>query len=227
MVADGLQVHTPKVPKAPNRWESAHPWRRGGRSAARQRIKFGHNQVRAPDCQQLSATIHHVALRRITAPRASTPLSRADVVPEKAAQGLVKGCGWHGMQVGQGSLERPNQVWAIDFQFDQTSDREATEYLRMDNGPELIAWRCATGAGWRAPGPATLSRTPWENPMWSRERGYWHHSRRRRGAGHRVTLDPAQVTFGLQQSRACPLPLASPDAGVAENLRANGGGQAA
>jgi hypothetical protein len=79
-------------------------------------------------------------------------------VPEKAAQGLVKGCGWHGMQVGQGSLERPNQVWAIDFQFDQTSDREATEYLRMDNGPELIAWRCATGAGWRAPGPATLSR---------------------------------------------------------------------
>ena len=46
-------------------------------------------------------------------------------------------------------------------------------------------------------------------------------------AGGRVTLDLAQVTFGLQHGRACPLPLASPDAGVAENLRANGGGQAA
>jgi hypothetical protein len=227
MVADGLQVHTPKVPKAPNRWESAHPWRAWrpiGCTAA--------DQVRAQSSSgpRLSAVVSNDPSRGLASHHGASclnPLSRADVVPEKAAQGLVKGCGWHGMQVGQGSLERPNQVWAIDFQFDQTSDREATEYLRMDNGPELIAWRCATGAGWRAPGPATLSRTPWENPMWSRERGYWHHSRRRRGAGHRVTLDPAQVTFGLQQSRACPLPLASPDAGVAENLRANGGGQAA
>jgi len=38
----------------------------------------------------LSATIHHVALRHITAPRASTFLSRTDVVSGKATEGCVK-----------------------------------------------------------------------------------------------------------------------------------------
>jgi hypothetical protein len=42
--------------------------------------------------------IQHVALRHLTAPRPSTSLSRTDVVPSEAAQGRVKGCGWHGMQ---------------------------------------------------------------------------------------------------------------------------------
>jgi putative transposase len=103
--------------------------------------------------------------------------------------------------------ERPNQVWAIDFQFDETSDgrrlklanivdehtrealamrvartcsaddlvevlaglvagRGAPEHLRMDNGPELIAWALrdycrlsATRTTYIEPG------APWENPF--------------------------------------------------------------
>jgi putative transposase len=102
--------------------------------------------------------------------------------------------------------ERPNQVWAIDFQFDQTSDgrrlklanivdehtrealamrvdrtctaddlvealaglvagRGAPEHLRMDNGPELLAWALRdwcrllqTRTNYIEPG------SPWENP---------------------------------------------------------------
>jgi putative transposase len=102
--------------------------------------------------------------------------------------------------------ERPNQVWALDFQFDETADgrrlkllnvvdehtREALamrvarrcgaedvtavldelraergrpQHLRMDNGPELIAWvlrdwcrLAGTATGYIEPG------SPWENP---------------------------------------------------------------
>ena len=102
--------------------------------------------------------------------------------------------------------ERPNQVWAIDFQFDQTTDgrrlklanivdehtrealamrvgrtctaddlvevlagltagRGAPEHLRMDNGPELLAWAlrdycrlAGTRTTYIEPG------SPWENP---------------------------------------------------------------
>lgn len=100
----------------------------------------------------------------------------------------------------------PNQVWALDFQFDETSDRRrlkllnivdeftrealtmrvgrccdadevvaqiellvrqrgAPKFLRMDNGPELIAWALkewcrlsGTGACYIEPG------SPWQNP---------------------------------------------------------------
>lgn len=102
--------------------------------------------------------------------------------------------------------ERPNQVWAIDFQFDQTSDgrrlklvnivkehtrealamrvartctaddlvdvlaglvaaRGAPEHLRMDNGPELIAWALRDWC--RLSGAHTSyiePGSPWENP---------------------------------------------------------------
>ena len=102
--------------------------------------------------------------------------------------------------------ERPNQVWALDFQFDETADRRrlkllnivdehtrealamhvdrradadtvitvlerltadrgAPVHLRMDNGPELIAWALrdwcrfsGTGAVYIEPG------SPWDNP---------------------------------------------------------------
>ena len=102
--------------------------------------------------------------------------------------------------------ERPNQVWAIDFQFDETADgrwvklanivdehtrealamrvgrtctaddlievlaglvaaRGAPEHLRMDNGPELLAWAlrdycrlAGTHTTYIEPG------APWENP---------------------------------------------------------------
>ena len=102
--------------------------------------------------------------------------------------------------------ERPNHVWAIDFQFDETADRRrlklcnivdeftrealamdvgrtctandivtiieglvaqrgAPEHLRMDNGPELIAWALrdwcrlsGTQTSYIGPG------APWENP---------------------------------------------------------------
>ena len=103
--------------------------------------------------------------------------------------------------------ERPNQVWALDFQFDETTDRRqikslhvvdehtrealamrvartctsdqvvdvltalvevrgAPEYLRMDNGPEMIAWAlrdycrlAGTRTSFIEPG------SPWENPF--------------------------------------------------------------
>ena len=102
--------------------------------------------------------------------------------------------------------QRPNQVWAIDFQFDETADgrrvklanivdehtrealampvgrtctaddlievltglvavRGAPEHLRMDNGPELLAWAlrdycrlAGTRTTYIEPG------APWENP---------------------------------------------------------------
>ena len=103
--------------------------------------------------------------------------------------------------------ERPNHVWALDFQFDETADqrrlkllnivdehtrealamrvgrtcdadavvavlerlvaqRGAPEHLRMDNGPQLIAWALrdwcrlsGTGTIYIEPG------SPWENPF--------------------------------------------------------------
>ena len=103
--------------------------------------------------------------------------------------------------------ERPNEVWALDFQFDETADRRrlkllnivdehtrealamrvgrtcdadtvvavidqlvaqrgAPAHLRMDNGPELIAWAlrdwcrlAGTGTVYIEPG------SPWENPF--------------------------------------------------------------
>ena len=103
--------------------------------------------------------------------------------------------------------ERANQVWALDFQFDETADRRrlkllnivdehtrealamrvgrtcdadqlvavietlvaergAPEHLRMDNGPELIAW---TLRDWcRLAGTSTTyiePGSPWENPF--------------------------------------------------------------
>ena len=103
--------------------------------------------------------------------------------------------------------ERPNQLWALDFQFDETTDRRrlkslhiidehtrealamrvrrtctsdevvdvlidlvavrgAPEYLRMENGPEMIAWALrdycrltSTRTVFIEPG------SPWENPF--------------------------------------------------------------
>jgi transposase InsO family protein len=103
--------------------------------------------------------------------------------------------------------ERPNQVWAIDFQFDETADgrrlklcnlvdehtrealamrvartctaddlvavlealvatRGAPQHLRMDNGPELIAWALRDYC--RLSGTRTTyiePGSPWENPF--------------------------------------------------------------
>jgi putative transposase len=108
---------------------------------------------------------------------------------------------------GRLRASRPNQVWAIDFQFDETADRRrlklanivdeftrealamrvgrscgadqlvetigalvavrgAPEHLRMDNGPEMIAWGLrewcrlsGSRATYIEPG------SPWENPF--------------------------------------------------------------
>jgi transposase InsO family protein len=103
--------------------------------------------------------------------------------------------------------EHPNQVWALDFQFDETADRRrlkllnivdehtrealamqvgrtcdadqvvaviealvarrgAPGHLRMDNGPELIAWALRDWC--RLAGTATAyiePGSPWENPF--------------------------------------------------------------
>ncbi len=112
-------------------------------------------------------------------------------------------------EAGSGLLraERPNHVWALDFQFDETADhrrlkllnvvdehtreamamrvgrscdadqvvavieglvaeRGAPEHLRMDNGPELIAWALRDWC--RLAGTATAyiePGSPWENPF--------------------------------------------------------------
>src|SRR5215217_3089034 len=47
---------------------------------------------------RLSAAMPRAALRRTTAPRLASWLSRTDMVPGMAAKGCVKSCGWHGMQ---------------------------------------------------------------------------------------------------------------------------------
>lgn len=103
--------------------------------------------------------------------------------------------------------ERPNQLWALDFQFDETTDgrrlkllnivdeytrealamrvgrrcdadtvvsvieslvaaRGAPAHLRMDNGPEMIAWALRDWC--RLAGTATAyiePGSPWENPF--------------------------------------------------------------
>ena len=103
--------------------------------------------------------------------------------------------------------ERPNHVWALDFQFDETADRRrlkllnivdehtrealamrvsrtctadhvvaviealvaargAPAFLRMDNGPELIAWALRDWC--RLAGTDTVyiePGSPWENPF--------------------------------------------------------------
>jgi transposase InsO family protein len=111
---------------------------------------------------------------------------------------------------GGGALlrtDRPNQVWALDFQFDETADRRRLkllnivdehtrealamrvgrtcdadhvvavieglvaergnpEHLRMDNGPELIAWALRDWC--RLAGTTTTyiePGSPWENPF--------------------------------------------------------------
>ncbi|HET9733486.1 MAG TPA: IS3 family transposase [Acidimicrobiales bacterium] len=108
---------------------------------------------------------------------------------------------------GRLRAERPNQVWAVDFQFDETADqrrlkmanvvdeftreclairvgrsctadqlvdllealvleRGAPEYLRMDNGPEMVAWALRDWC--RLSGMATTyiePGSPWENPF--------------------------------------------------------------
>jgi putative transposase len=102
---------------------------------------------------------------------------------------------------------RPNEVWAVDFQFDETADcrrlklanvvdeftkealamqvgrsmtadqlvevlvrlvaeRGAPSFLRMDNGPELVAWALRDWC--RLSGTATVyiePGSPWENPF--------------------------------------------------------------
>ena len=140
--------------------------------------------------------VNHKRIRRLWREeglrRPAGPRKRRRVAPEQAERLRA---------------ERPNQVWAIDFQFDETSDgrrlklanivdehtrealamrvartcsaddlvevlaglvagRGAPEHLRMDNGPELIAWALrdycrlsATRTTYIEPG------APWENPF--------------------------------------------------------------
>jgi len=73
----------------------AYRVRRVGRHSpkpARPPIHFPTAEAFRP-VSRLSAAIPHAASRRTTAPRASASLSRTDVT-----EGVVKGCGWHGMQ---------------------------------------------------------------------------------------------------------------------------------
>jgi putative transposase len=132
--------------------------------------------------------VNHKRIRRLWREeglrRPAGPRKRRRVAPERAERLRA---------------QRPNQVWAIDFQFDETADgrrlklanivdehtrealamrvartcsaddlvevlaglvagRGAPEHLRMDNGPELIAWALGTTAGCQRPGPPPSSR---------------------------------------------------------------------
>ena len=80
----GLQVHAPRVSKAPN--DQSHP--REGMPA--DRLHGSGSESGPPTVSRLSATIHHAASRRTTAPFLQPPPSRADVMPSKAAEGCVK-----------------------------------------------------------------------------------------------------------------------------------------
>jgi hypothetical protein len=51
-----------------------------------------------PVNHQLRLDIPHAASRPTTAQCSAPSSSRADVVSSEAAEGLVKGCGWHGME---------------------------------------------------------------------------------------------------------------------------------
>jgi len=51
-----------------------------------------------PIVSRMSPAIPHSASRRTMAPRPTSCLSWADVLPSEAAEGLVSWCGWHGMQ---------------------------------------------------------------------------------------------------------------------------------
>jgi hypothetical protein len=59
---------------------------------------------------RLSATIPHPTSSRTTAPCLATTPSRADAVRSRAAEGLVKWCGWHGMQGCQDLVSRRGAV---------------------------------------------------------------------------------------------------------------------
>jgi hypothetical protein len=52
---------------------------------------------------KLSAAMPHAASRRTTAPCPASSLNRADAVQGEVEEGVVKWCGWHGMQGVRGS----------------------------------------------------------------------------------------------------------------------------
>ena len=94
------------------------PAARGPRSrGARRRVGCRCGQSRAEEIRagrilrgrgrrfvsRLSAAFPHAASRRSTAPRLAPSFTRANAVPSRAAEGLVNGCGWHGMQGVRGS----------------------------------------------------------------------------------------------------------------------------
>ena len=125
-------------------------------------------------------------------------------VPYKAKKRPPLGIG---VQVGAFCPLRPNVVWAIDFQYDQTSDaktlkllnvldeftreclaieadrsitadklvsvlerlaaeRGAPAYLRLDNGPELIAYALADWCRFNGSGTIFIDPgCPWQNPF--------------------------------------------------------------
>jgi putative transposase len=41
--------------------------------------------------------------------------------------------------------ERPNQVWALDFQFDETTDGRRLKSLHVVDEHTREAWRCGSG----------------------------------------------------------------------------------
>jgi hypothetical protein len=102
----GLGVGGPCRPPRPcARTQAASPGGRdviAGGAAGASRCASVRSYPRSA-CQQLSAALQHAATHRIATLRLATSLRRGDVVQSKAAGGLVKWCGWHGMQGVRGS----------------------------------------------------------------------------------------------------------------------------
>jgi hypothetical protein len=103
----------------------------------------GRQQPSPRPVSRLSAANPHAASRPATAPRLGAFLSRTDAVLRKATEGVVNGCGWHGMQgvrlVGAGSVHHAGRF--------RWSQPQGTPSLAASSGRRRPATRPTTRPG--------------------------------------------------------------------------------
>ena len=134
----------------------------------------GWDQIEASDCQQVVSNgptrglaSHHGAWSH------TSSVSRADVVPREAAAGLVKGCGWHGMQGVRGSNplsstpgQRPSPPSTARESWRSRSRYAATAVAQADPSPTASVTPALLA------GVASRSDLPMRSPRaWERSGG--------------------------------------------------------